>query len=116
MRNTWEALELALEDLIRDPNWDAPKPRRPAMLRLIDRFGGRCISCGSVDSLVFDHIDPTTKKFEISSGLLRLDLEDELRKCQLLCRSCHGRKTVADRMRLRMDTQTPPATSSPPAG
>jgi hypothetical protein len=35
--------------------------------RLIEMLGGKCARCGSAESLEFDHIDPSTKKFTISS-------------------------------------------------
>ncbi len=63
---------------------------------LIVAHGGRCVSCGSIDRLEFDHIDKTTKSFTISS---RYDaapevMEPELAKCQLLCNDCHLEKSL----------------------
>ena len=57
----------------------------------IERLGGKCVYCGTVDGLEFDHIDPKTKKFEISSIWRRSKLlrETELAKCQLLCLTDH---------------------------
>lgn len=58
-------------------------------------LGGRCAKCGSTHQLEFDHIDPQTMSFRIGSyiGWSREKLLPELRKCQLLCRSCHTKKT-----------------------
>lgn len=32
----------------------------------IRKLGGKCVKCGSEENLEIDHIDPTTKSFEIS--------------------------------------------------
>lgn len=63
-------------------------------------LGNKCFSCGSEDSLEFDHIDPTTKCFNVSSAKA-LDgpwarFAEELNKCQLLCTSCHLNKTAQE--------------------
>lgn len=57
-------------------------------------LGGKCVGCGAVNDLQFDHIDPSTKEFEISKArsVSRVRLLRELKKCQLLCRSCHLKK------------------------
>lgn len=62
---------------------------------LTDMKGGRCVVCGSVDKLEFDHIDPSTKLFDISGGATRKMevLLEEVDKCQLLCRGCHIEKS-----------------------
>lgn len=73
------------------------KPIRAAM-----RFalGGRCFICGTTETLEFDHIDPTTKLFEISVGLTNYLPEDdlwvEMDKCQLLCKIHHSKKTAQE--------------------
>jgi hypothetical protein len=58
-------------------------------------MGGKCVSCGSVERLEFDHIDRSTKNYEprmLWSRKLETILE-ELVKCQLLCHECHQLKT-----------------------
>lgn len=61
----------------------------------IARLGGRCVQCGSDEDLEFDHIDPTTKKFTISKLWSNTTAcGEELKKCQLLCKSCHLSKTL----------------------
>lgn len=58
-------------------------------------LGGRCARCGTITDLEFDHIDPRSKRANITS-LLRLSwatIAAELEKCQLLCASCHVKKT-----------------------
>lgn len=64
----------------------------------IDKLGGRCYTCGSVENLEFDHIDPSTKSFTIAkaSSFSEERFQTELAKCQLLCRSCHEVKTLKD--------------------
>jgi len=34
----------------------------------LDILGGKCIKCGSLENLEFDHIDPSSKLFTISKG------------------------------------------------
>jgi len=51
------------------------------MLALIERDGYRCATCGAVETLTIDHIDPLSK-----GG------SDDLDNLQLLCRSCNSRK------------------------
>ena len=70
-----------------------------AKRKLVAILGGRCATCGMGDGLEFDHIDPSTKRFAIMARWNRgIDyLIPELRKCQLLCASCHLAKSTADR-------------------
>jgi 5-methylcytosine-specific restriction endonuclease McrA len=35
---------------------------------LIEMLGGRCVRCGAVEDLEFDHIDPTTKRFAVGAN------------------------------------------------
>ena len=61
----------------------------------IESLGGKCIICGSVDKLEFDHIDPSNKEHTITSLLSYSEdkIKEELTKCQLLCHNCHKAKT-----------------------
>ncbi|MEK6880406.1 MAG: hypothetical protein AABY22_12390 [Nanoarchaeota archaeon] len=61
----------------------------------IKYLGGSCAKCKSSNELEFDHIISKDKKFEISQKLLssKKVLLKELKKCQLLCRKCHVKKT-----------------------
>lgn len=63
---------------------------------LVKLLGSKCQLCGydkCIQSLVFHHKDPTTKKFNLSHGLQRSmpieDLINEAKKCLLLCANCH---------------------------
>ena len=66
------------------------------------RMGGRCVWCGSMDRLEFDHIVVGTKGAE-PSHLFRHGsderIEAEMQKCQLLCIRCHRRKSFFERPR-----------------
>jgi 5-methylcytosine-specific restriction endonuclease McrA len=58
-----------------------------------------CIDCGEADIVVldFDHINPATKKDNVSnliySGSIKTVLE-EIEKCEIRCANCHRRKTA----------------------
>lgn len=51
--------------------------------------GKSCSRCGSTDRLLFHHIDPSTRLFTMSH-CPAYAFEDELKKCIILCRSCHN--------------------------
>ena len=63
---------------------------------LVNMLGGKCCGCGTTENLQFDHLDRTTKRFNIGNNLAsKLEkLEEEARKCQLLCQECHRLKTL----------------------
>ena len=65
---------------------------------LLQKLGGKCVECGCTETLEFDHIDPSTKSFNIAAGYTKPKkvLDEELAKCQLLCVSCHREKTKKD--------------------
>jgi 5-methylcytosine-specific restriction endonuclease McrA len=61
-----------------------------------------CVHCGEKDPIVlqFDHVDPKSKKYNVSN-LMRnaycLDtIKAEIAKCQVLCSNCHDRKTAKE--------------------
>ncbi|CAM6031392.1 unnamed protein product [Sphagnum compactum] len=64
----------------------------------IAMLGGQCVVCGSKENLEFDHIDPATKSFTITTmyGAAKEKMMSELAKCQLLCRSCHEAKSLKE--------------------
>lgn len=68
-------------------------------LNLIYYLGGKCKNCGSTEKLEIDHIDPKTKDFTLGSRWHRMSKlnNEELKKCQVLCQSCHIEKTVKER-------------------
>lgn len=59
-----------------------------------------CITCGELDIVVleFDHVNCTTKKNSISALIRRgaslAVLQEEIKKCQVLCANCHRRRTA----------------------
>ena len=58
----------------------------------------KCVKCGTTDKLEWDHIDPSTKSFVITQRYhwTTERLENELKKCQRLCRPCHIAKTAKE--------------------
>lgn len=64
-------------------------------------LGGVCVTCGTVDELEFDHVDPSTKVTEIAQAIAEHWAWDrlliELDKCQLLCKSHHLEKSRRER-------------------
>lgn len=73
------------------------KKRRRKCLSFL---GNKCIRCGALDNLEFDHIYREIKEFDISQGIAKHlkweKLVKELMKCQLLCKNCHNLKTIKD--------------------
>lgn len=57
---------------------------------------GPCVKCGSLENLELDHIDPDKKVSHSVWSWSLLKREEELSKCQVLCRECHIRKTCQD--------------------
>lgn len=58
----------------------------------------QCVKCGETDPVVleFDHVEPTEKLKAVSQLVCysRKTLEEEIKKCQVLCANCHRRKTA----------------------
>lgn len=58
-----------------------------------------CVQCGEIDPRVleFDHLDPSTKLFNISDAAKHTSkitvVQAEIDKCQVLCVKCHRIKT-----------------------
>lgn len=60
-------------------------------------MGTKCVICGydnTYYSLHYHHIDPSTKKFNLSEvrsySYAWSKIENELRKCTVVCANCHG--------------------------
>lgn len=67
-----------------------------------DFLGGCCKLCGSVEKLEVDHLtwadkhpDIVGKGFPYTWAWFRI--EEELKKCQLLCKICHEEKTFKEK-------------------
>lgn len=65
----------------------------------IEQLGGKCVSCGSKEELEVDHINPQDKKFCLSKlwSVNEKTYQEELSKCQLLCKVCHNNKTTKEK-------------------
>jgi hypothetical protein len=69
------------------------RERRAEALAML---GDSCKTCGTVEALEFDHVDPATKLFDIGTQswhVSRSRFLEEVAKCQILCRKCHLKKT-----------------------
>lgn len=70
--------------------------------RLVNMMGGCCVDCGyssHLAALDFDHIDPKTKLFTVSSAIQTMSVavcEAEAFKCEIRCANCHRVKTHPD--------------------
>ena len=62
-------------------------------------LGAKCVKCGSIENLQFDHIDRASKSFPIGKLLNKRwsEVLKELEKCQVLCQPCHSIKTTTER-------------------
>ena len=78
---------------------------------LIKQLGGKCVICGCTDysKLEFDHINPFSKKIDISNKITSPNIiKEELGKIQLLCRNCHINKTKTDNSNLKRSGELNP--------
>ncbi|WP_131805034.1 hypothetical protein [Mycobacteroides abscessus] len=81
-------------------NRQAWRKQRYEMMRAraFEFLGGKCAECGGTDRLEIDHVNRTSKSFDMS-GMTCLSwdrIEAELQKCQLLCRLHHEAKTLRE--------------------
>lgn len=71
------------------------KRRKLVKVKLVKEFGGKCKICNYdryVGALDFHHINPSEKKFEISTTGATRSYEktlEEAKKCILVCSNCH---------------------------
>lgn len=65
-----------------------------------------CIDCGFKDSraLDFDHIDPSTKSFNLCTARTIEGAIKEMAKCEVRCANCHRIKTHERRQQKRQGT------------
>lgn len=64
--------------------------------QFIENLGGKCQICGynkNIAALEFHHIEPSTKKFQLDvrhlSNTNMQTLQEEIKKCILVCANCH---------------------------
>ena len=64
----------------------------------LEYLGGKCVKCGTIHNLQFDHIKREGKKYEITRKITNNfdSIKEELDKCQLLCAPCHLEKTASE--------------------
>ena len=74
------------------------KQHKEKRAKCVEYLGGKCVVCGTIHNLQFDHIKRDTKKYSITRKLtIKFDnLKEELDKCQLLCVDCHLEKTAKE--------------------
>lgn len=64
------------------------------------KLSNPCFACGESNPIVleFDHIDPKTKRHDVSymatHGFSAKSIEEEIAKCIILCANCHREKTA----------------------
>jgi len=73
---------------------------RAARIRNEWLSGKTCLHCGSEHQLQIDHINPAHKVSHRIWSWSQERREAELVKCQVLCETCHFKKTAADRKAL----------------
>ena len=68
------------------------------MREAVKFLGGKCVKCGSEDRPEFDHIIPSDKFKTIARmwSYSEVRFWEEINKCQLLCRTCHEKKSLID--------------------
>jgi hypothetical protein len=64
-----------------------------------EKLGGKCVCCGTLENLEFDHIDDAKKEHNVANAVrnTREVFWNEVEKCQLLCVKCHNKKTTAQK-------------------
>ena len=73
--------------------------RKELLIEAKEKLGGKCIWCETTENLQFDHIDDSIKEYNVANAVrnTRKVFWDEVGKCQLLCVSCHNKKTTAQK-------------------
>jgi hypothetical protein len=88
------------ESYLEDAKLRRLKMRRRALTFVMEHAKGGCEECGETDfrCLEFDHVDRSTKSFEIgqavSNGASNKKLLEEIKKCRVLCANCHKKHTA----------------------
>jgi 5-methylcytosine-specific restriction endonuclease McrA len=63
--------------------------------------------CGSKRNLHIDHINPKDKKIKVQQlwAVSEKKRQAELKKCQVLCKKCHLKKTIGENQRFTFEQQ-----------
>ena len=65
---------------------------------IYEHCGNTCNCCGSSKDLEFDHVNPLFKKSRQSLlSIGKADLESQLDNIQVLCHTCHKKKSTAQK-------------------
>lgn len=75
------------------------KKRKELLEEAKEKLGGKCVCCGTIENLEFDHIDDAKKEYNVTNAVrnTREVFWKEVEKCQLLCITCHTKKTTAQK-------------------
>lgn len=67
-------------------------------IRIHEILGGKCNQCGSVNNLEVDHRDRTKKSLTFGKRWHQKWANSliEIKKCQLLCKNCHQKKSILE--------------------
>jgi len=65
--------------------------------KIIKALGGKCQKCGSKKNLELDHENKDTKMHDVARCWSEVVWKEEIKKCQLLCKSCHTIKSIEER-------------------
>jgi hypothetical protein len=73
--------------------------------KLKKQLGGKCVKCGNDDIRIlhFHHIDKETKLFNLAGAYHSINykaIEDEAKKCELLCPNCHAKEHVKENQKV----------------
>jgi hypothetical protein len=73
--------------------------RKELLKEAKEKLGGKCVCCGTLEHLEFDHIDDAKKEHNVANAVrnIREVFWNEVEKCQLLCVKCHNKKTTAQK-------------------
>lgn len=74
--------------------------RANGLQRIMEHAKDGCVECGEKDfrCLEFDHIDPSTKLYNVgqmaSRGYSIKKIDAEVAKCRIICANCHRKHTA----------------------
>lgn len=93
----WRSKEIA-----RAVEWQTRRAKEIGELLNAYKLSKGCEECGYKEhpyALDFDHIDPSTKHFNIGRSRAKVSIDkiwEEVAKCRVLCANCHRIKTFTN--------------------